>query len=333
MEELARKFCREARERSGLRYSTLYDTTQTAAIQPLTVTQPIQTGDLAGRRLVITTSGTVPQPGDQVALMIPATVLVDSFLNQPAQPYTLTFTWPASDTVVADLAPPVIERLTLQHGVLQLEVSAEPNVANASAAIQLDGSPLSWTLAADHYTLQSRSQVTPGPHILTLSTSFTDLGGRPRLLWKTRRSWRRSSRGCSGTGALRRTRRRDRYRGHPTRRRAAVLGASRRSLHPAVHYPGCRWFPQPGRRRRPHRSRRPRHSRSVQSVVYRAGSTRHRDALCGGGPATRERLCGWQRLWLPGPAARSRDRAGLFSQLVLRPGARTLHHGGPEGVS
>jgi RHS repeat-associated protein len=138
------------------------------------------TGDLAGRRLVITAAGLPAHlaVGDQVTLTIPAAALVDSFLNQPAQNYTLSFSWPAADAVVADLAAPVIQRVTLRQGTLEVEVSSEPNQTAAAAAIQLDGAPLAWTLAADHYTLTSTTQVAPGAHTLTVATTLTDLGGR-----------------------------------------------------------------------------------------------------------------------------------------------------------
>ena len=83
---------------------TLFDNTQSSAFGSLAVAQPVTTGDLALRRLVLTASPPATfQPGDQVTLTIPAAALVDSFLNQPAQPYTLTFAWPATDAVLADL--------------------------------------------------------------------------------------------------------------------------------------------------------------------------------------------------------------------------------------
>ncbi len=138
------------------------------------------TGDLAQRRLVLV--GQPPggfQPGDQVTLTIPAGALVDSFLNQPAHDYTLAFTWPASDAVVADLAAPTVQRVTLQQGMLSVEFSAEPNLAAATAAIQLDGAGLTWSLAADHYTLQAANPVAAGAHTLTIATTLTDAGNQP----------------------------------------------------------------------------------------------------------------------------------------------------------
>ena len=138
------------------------------------------TGDLAQRRLVLV--GQPPggfQPGDQVTLTVPAGALVDSFLNQPAHDYTLTFTWPSSDAVVADLAAPTVQRVTLQQGMLSVEFSAEPNLAAATAAIQLDGAGLTWSLAADHYTLQAANPVAAGAHTLTIATTLTDAGNQP----------------------------------------------------------------------------------------------------------------------------------------------------------
>ena len=158
----------------------LFDNTLPAAFGALTVTQPVTTGDLAQRRLVLI--GQPPggfQPGDQVTLTIPAGALLDSFLNQPAHDYTLAFTWPASDAVVADLAAPTVQRVTLQQGVLSVEFSAEPNLAAATAAIQLDGAGLTWSLAADHYTLQAANPVAAGAHTLTIATTLTDAGNQP----------------------------------------------------------------------------------------------------------------------------------------------------------
>jgi RHS repeat-associated protein len=159
---------------------TLFDITTQASFTGIAAAQPVLTGDLAGRRLVITAAGPAAHlaVGDQVTLTIPAAALVDSFLNQPAQDYTVSFPWPAADAVVADLAAPVIQRVTLRQGTLEVEVSSEPNQTAAAAAIQLDGAPLAWTLAADHYTLTSTTQVPPGAHTLTVATSLTDLGGR-----------------------------------------------------------------------------------------------------------------------------------------------------------
>ena len=159
---------------------TLFDTTANKPFGSLAASQPVTTGDLALRRVVIT--GTAPtgiHTGDQVTLTIPAVALVDNFLNQPAQDYALTFAWPAGDAVVADLAAPAVQRLTLRQGSLELELTAEPNLAAATAAIQLDGAALSWTLGADHYTLTSTTQVSKGAHTLMVGTALTDVGGTP----------------------------------------------------------------------------------------------------------------------------------------------------------
>jgi len=146
----------------------------------LAASQPVTTGDLALRRIVVTAAPpTGLHTGDQVTLTIPAVALVDSFLNQPAQDYALTFAWPAGDAVVADLAAPTVQRLTLRQGSLELELTSEPNLAAATAAIQLDGAALAWTLGADHYTLTSTTQVAAGAHTLTVGTTLTDLGGTP----------------------------------------------------------------------------------------------------------------------------------------------------------
>jgi RHS repeat-associated protein len=80
--------------------------------------------------------------------------------------------------VVADSAAPALQRATLRQGVLEIELSTEPNQATAAAAIQLDGAPLAWTLGADRYTLTSTTHVPAGAHTLTVATSLTDLGGQ-----------------------------------------------------------------------------------------------------------------------------------------------------------
>jgi RHS repeat-associated protein len=158
---------------------TLFDNTQSTAFGNLAVAQPVTTGDLAFRRLVL-----IAQPpsafnsGDQVTLTIPPGALVDSFLNQPAQPYTLTFAWPATDGVLADLTAPILQRVSLVQGNLEVELSAEAS-RSTIAAIQLDGAPLNWTLDSDHYTLTSTSAVSAGAHTLTIATTLTDLGGQP----------------------------------------------------------------------------------------------------------------------------------------------------------
>ena len=156
---------------------TLLDNTTHQAMAGLAITQPVLTGDLAGRRLVITTTSPAPTAQDQVILTIPATALVDAFQNRPAQPYSLTFAWPAADAVVADLAAPAIRRVSLLQGILEVELSVEPNLASATTAIHLDGAPVTWTLAADHYTLKSGAPVTAGSHTLTIAVTLTDLGG------------------------------------------------------------------------------------------------------------------------------------------------------------
>jgi RHS repeat-associated protein len=157
---------------------TLFDTTANKPFGNLAASQPVTTGDLALRRIVITAAPpTGLHTGDQVTLTIPAVALVDNFLNQPAQDYALTFAWPAGDAVVADLAAPAVQRLTLRQGSLELELTSEPNLAAATAAIQLDGEALAWTLGADHYTLTSTTQVPAGAHTLTVGTTLTDLGG------------------------------------------------------------------------------------------------------------------------------------------------------------
>jgi RHS repeat-associated protein len=52
------------------------------------------------RRIVITPVGAPPVAGTQVKLTIPSSALQDAFLNEPDQPFELTFAWPAANAVL-----------------------------------------------------------------------------------------------------------------------------------------------------------------------------------------------------------------------------------------
>ena len=93
----------------------------------ISVVQPVTTGQEADRRLVISLSDT-PAPQTQIRLTLPAAALVDSFLNQPAQDFQVTFTWPASDAVVQDSKPIQLERVAVHDGYLEIELSEEPDL-------------------------------------------------------------------------------------------------------------------------------------------------------------------------------------------------------------
>jgi RHS repeat-associated protein len=72
--------------------------------QPLDieVTQPAVNESQEDHRIVITPVGEPIAEGAQLRLTVPPSALTDLFLNQPAQPFELTFAWPADDGVVFD---------------------------------------------------------------------------------------------------------------------------------------------------------------------------------------------------------------------------------------
>jgi hypothetical protein len=66
--------------------------------QPLEiqVSQPVNTGRQARRRIAIAVTGTPPAAGAQVKLTIPPAALQDLFLNQPQESFERTFPWPST---------------------------------------------------------------------------------------------------------------------------------------------------------------------------------------------------------------------------------------------
>lgn len=142
----------------------------------INVAQPVTAGREANRRLVITFPGSAPAPQTQVRLTLPAAALVDSFLNQPAQDYQVTFTWPESDAVVQDNKAIALQRVAVRDGYLEIELSEEPDLATTSA-IQIDGAPAAWALGDDRYTLKSQTLLAKGTYTLTIGTALADLNG------------------------------------------------------------------------------------------------------------------------------------------------------------
>src|SRR5262249_36345878 len=147
----------------------LYDETAHQAVSGLVASQPGERGAHPRQRLVLSAAaGAVPPAGHQVTLAIPAEGMQDRFLRKADQAYTLTFTWPAADAVVAEHAARKVEHVALREGVLEITFSAEPDLASAAGAIQVDGAPLGWTVSADRYTLRSTTPLAPGQHSLTV---------------------------------------------------------------------------------------------------------------------------------------------------------------------
>lgn len=143
----------------------------------LAVSQPVTEGRQAGRRVVLTPA-TVPVPGTEVVLSIAGEALVDGFLNRPAASFTQTFLWPATDAVIVDGEPPQLQHVVVRNGLLEIQLSEEPDLAAAAAAIRLDGTTVAWTIRPDRYTLVSAESIAPGSHELTIGTGGLDLAGQ-----------------------------------------------------------------------------------------------------------------------------------------------------------
>lgn len=142
----------------------------------LTATQPVQEGLQAGRRVVLTPA-TAPVADSSYDLVIQPDALIDSFLNRPAAAIELTFDWPAGDAVVQDTVAPRVEQILVREGHLEVQLSEEPDLTAASAALQVNGQALTWALGDDRYTLKSVPAYQPGTYSLTISTGPFDLAG------------------------------------------------------------------------------------------------------------------------------------------------------------
>lgn len=151
----------------------------TAAGEPLgiAVSQPVETGRQKRRRLIVTTTDP-PAVGTEVRLSIAPAALIDFFLNSQAEPFEQTFPWPAADTILHDNTPPRVSQVLVRDGRLEVELTEEPNLAAAAAAVRVDGAEVSWTLAPDRYTLLGGDELDPGSHQVTVSTAPLDLTGR-----------------------------------------------------------------------------------------------------------------------------------------------------------
>jgi len=163
----------ELQEALGADQLRLVETATTNTIA-LTVTQPIEEGRQAGRRLVLTPS-TTPAEGTELELTIEPAALVDLFHNQPAATFQQTFTWPVGDAVLVDMAAPEVEAVRVKAGILEIELSEEADLASAAVAITLDSQTVTWTLASDRYTLIADTALAEGTHQLEISTSALDL--------------------------------------------------------------------------------------------------------------------------------------------------------------
>lgn len=142
----------------------------------LTASQPVTTGRLAGRRVVLVPDP-VPGAGDSVTLSVGAAALEDAFLNRRTGDFTLSFPWPAADAVLHDSAAPEVDQVVVRGGVLEVQLSEEADPAAANV-LQVEGGSVTWTLSADRYALTSATPLATGTHALTLGTSPLDLSGQ-----------------------------------------------------------------------------------------------------------------------------------------------------------
>ncbi|HEX7183314.1 MAG TPA: RHS repeat-associated core domain-containing protein [Thermoanaerobaculia bacterium] len=154
---------------------SLVDTVTTQPIA-VTATQPVQTGRQARRRLVLTLA-TAPETGDSLRLTLEPEALEDLFLNRPASNFQRSFTWPQGDMVLFDETSPKVQQVVVRDGYLEIELSEEPDLAAVATVIAVDGSPVTWTLENDRYTLKSSAALNQGTHSLAISDDALDLAG------------------------------------------------------------------------------------------------------------------------------------------------------------
>ena len=154
---------------------SLTDTT-TSAVLPIDATQPVQVGRQAWRRIVLAPE-VAPAEGTAVELRIEPAALADFFGNHPAAAYVQSFTWPAADAVLDDVAAPRVEAVRLHGRVVEVELSEEPDLSSVAAAVTVGGQSLTWSLEADGYTVRSAEALPAGATTLTVGTTLADLAG------------------------------------------------------------------------------------------------------------------------------------------------------------
>jgi RHS repeat-associated protein len=80
------------------------------------------------------------------------------------------------DAVLQDNKPIQLQRVAVHDGIVEIELSEEPNLVTTSA-IQIDGATATWVLGDDRYTLKSANPFAPGSHALAIGTTLADLNG------------------------------------------------------------------------------------------------------------------------------------------------------------
>ena len=153
----------------------LIDTATSQAVT-LTVTQPVQ-GGLQARRRVVLTPESAPAAGTALRLTLQPEALVDFFHNRPAAAFVQTFAWPAVDTLVLDQTPPRVEQVMVRDRHFEVQLSEETDPAVAAAVLKVDGQTTTWILGDDRYTLTSTGEFQAGSHELFIGTEPLDLAG------------------------------------------------------------------------------------------------------------------------------------------------------------
>ena len=148
---------------------------------PVNLDKPITEGRQAGKRLELTLNPTTPehlQVGETLAITVPAAALKDHFGNQATGDITTTVTYATTGLEVShDTAAPELLHACIKDNKLNLTFSETPDLTAAQAAIMLNGTPSTWTLDDDGYTL-IHSGTLSGDQTLTFTSSAFDLDGQ-----------------------------------------------------------------------------------------------------------------------------------------------------------
>jgi RHS repeat-associated protein len=131
------------------------------------------------RRRLLLTVGNPPPAGTEVRLVLAADALEDLFLNHPSADWIQTFTWPSTETVVADTAPPKVEEVHLTDGYLELVFSEPPDAATVPSALDLGDPGVTWTPSPSGTRFRTVTPLAPGNHTLNVTTALLDLFGQP----------------------------------------------------------------------------------------------------------------------------------------------------------
>ena len=147
-----------------------------AASSTISGSSLLSTGNRAPvrRRLVLDLTNP-PAAGTPLRLVVASDALEDLFLNRPAAEWSTEFTWSDDDTVIFDAAPPQVQLVSLRDGHAEVTFTEEPDLATAGA-VDL-GTPLTWTLSEDRFTLRSDETLAAGTYALLVGTSLADVAG------------------------------------------------------------------------------------------------------------------------------------------------------------